>query len=175
MIKQFMRLSWLRNWQHIDILKRPRRLNMWTTNRIYKKLEILVNLVILVVVVETTVVPSIHKLFSKPQDTYLMVQVTSYRPIKQQCDSTPNFTSINTPAIMGICAVSQDLLHSGLVHYGDLIQVPNLGIYQVMDTMNKRHVFAIDILVYTHKQEKIVGVRPNRQVKVIYEKTRAAY
>ena len=90
---------------------------------------------------------------------WVTVKVTAYRPIKSQTDSTPDFTSINTPAVMGVCAVSQDLLKTGAFHYGDVILVPGLGTYLVMDTMNARHKQSVDILVYTRHQEKIVGVR----------------
>lgn len=95
---------------------------------------------------------------------WVTVKVTAYRPIKSQTDSTPDFTSINTPAVMGICAVSQDLLKAGTFHYGDVILVPSLGVYLVMDTMNARCRQSIDILVYTRHQEKIIGVRFNTLV-----------
>lgn len=99
--------------------------------------------------------------------TYIEVTVTSYRPIKSQTDSTPDHTSIGTPAIMGICAASRDLLESGTLNYGDLIDVPGLGIYKVMDTMNNRHTKHIDILVYNITQERLVGWRKSQRVKVL--------
>lgn len=89
----------------------------------------------------------------------LVVTVTAYRPIKAQTDSSPNWTSVGTPAIMGICAASRDLLESGQLNYGDIVSVPKLGVYKVMDTMNARHKKHIDILVYTKAQERIVGWR----------------
>ena len=91
----------------------------------------------------------------------LLVTVTAYRPIRTQTDSSPNWTSTGTPAVMGICAASRDLLESGQLNYGDIISVPKLGVYKVMDTMNIRHKKHIDILVYTKVQEQIVGWRKN--------------
>lgn len=96
---------------------------------------------------------------------WTLVKVTAYRPIKSQTDSTPDFTAVNTPAIMGVCAVSQDLLKDGVFKYGDIVLVPGLGVYAVMDTMNARHKKSIDILVYTRLQEKIVGIRPETLIK----------
>ena len=91
----------------------------------------------------------------------LVVTVTAYRPIEAQTDSSPNWTSIETPAVMGICAASRDLLRSGELKYGDVVSVPQLGVYKVMDTMNIRHKKHIDVLVYTKAQERIVGWRKN--------------
>jgi 3D (Asp-Asp-Asp) domain-containing protein len=96
---------------------------------------------------------------------WINVKLTAYRPIKGQTDSTPDFTAINTPAVMGICAVSQDLLSGGKLHYGDVILIPGLGVYLVMDTMNARHRQSVDILVYTRHQEKIIGIRPDTLIK----------
>ena len=102
----------------------------------------------------------------------LVLTVTSYRPIPAQTDSSPNWTSTGSPAVMGICAASRDLLSDGRLHYGDIVEVPKLGVYKVMDTMNKRHKNHIDILVYTVTQERIVGWRKQVSVKVIYDITK---
>lgn len=99
------------------------------------------------------------------QSPWVTVKVTAYRPIKSQTDSTPNWTSISSPAIMGVCAISQDLLKDGTFKYGDVIFVSGLGVYMIMDTMNPRQYKSLDILVYTRTQEKIIGVRPNTQVR----------
>ena len=89
----------------------------------------------------------------------LVVTVTAYRPLAKYTDKSPNWTSIGTPAIMGVCAVSQDLLDNHKLKYGDVLDVPDLGIYKIMDTMNARHTSWIDILVNTRRQELIVGRR----------------
>lgn len=107
-----------------------------------------------------------------PTYNEISLTVTAYRPIPSQTDSSPNWTSVGTPAVMGICAASRDLLKDGLLHYGDIVDVPKLGVYKVMDTMNARHKKHIDILVYTKTQEKIVGWRKQVPVKVVYDATK---
>lgn len=95
----------------------------------------------------------------------ISVTVTAYRPLAKYTDKTPNWTSLGSPAVMGICAVSQDLLENHTFRYNDLISIPDLGVYKVMDAMNKRHTNWVDILVYTHKQELIIGKRQNVLVR----------
>ena len=103
----------------------------------------------------------------KSSQETMSLTVTAYRPIAKQTDSSPNWTSVGTPAVMGVCAVSRDLLNSGALLYGDLVEVSNLGVYKVFDTMNIRHKQHIDILVYTVTQERIVGWRRNVTVRKI--------
>jgi 3D (Asp-Asp-Asp) domain-containing protein len=104
---------------------------------------------------------------SDKPDNQITVDVTAYRPIRSQTDGSPNHTSIGTPALMGICAVSQDLIRSGTVNYGDMLFVPGIGLYLVMDTMNPRHKEHVDILVYTKTQEKLVGWRKCQVVTIL--------
>jgi 3D (Asp-Asp-Asp) domain-containing protein len=85
--------------------------------------------------------------------------LTSYRPISPQTDDSPTWTSIGDRTTKFGCAVSQDLLRDGLVNYGDVLYVPGYGYRVVNDTMNARHTKHVDLLVFTHKEEKAVGVR----------------
>jgi 3D (Asp-Asp-Asp) domain-containing protein len=93
-----------------------------------------------------------------------VLQVTSYRPIpaqtKPECrDSDHCRTSIDdTPTMFGV-AVSQDLLKSGKVHYGDILYIEGYGYRVVNDCMNARIHNAIDLLVFTKAQEKCIGIR----------------
>lgn len=57
------------------------------------------------------------------------------------------------------CAVSQDLLKSGRIHYGDSLFIPGFGYRIVNDTMNARIKMAVDLLVFTKEEEKKIGVR----------------
>lgn len=107
------------------------------------------------------------RIHDRPKDTYLIVSVTAYRPLKRFTDSSPNWTSIGDPSIMGNVAASQDLLADGTLHYGDIVLIPELGVFRVNDTMNKRHKKHLDILVYTKTQERCVGWRKSVQVRVI--------
>lgn len=101
------------------------------------------------------------------------LQVTAYQPVPQQtkanCRSvTDCWTSIgDVPTKFG-AAVSQDLLANGTVKYGDPIYIDGIGWRIINDTMNKRHHNAVDIMVWTHAEEKAVGVR---HVKVYMAKT----
>jgi 3D (Asp-Asp-Asp) domain-containing protein len=100
-------------------------------------------------------------------DTYIEVSITSYRPIKTQTDSSPNWTSIGEPAVMGNVAASQDLLADGTLHYGDVVLITGLGVFRVNDTMNARHKRHLDILVYTKTQERCVGWRKDVKVRIL--------
>lgn len=92
--------------------------------------------------------------------------VTSYQPIKAQTDDSPTWTSIGDRTTKFGCAVSQDLLKDGLVSYGDVLYVPGYGWKIVNDTMNARHKKHVDLLVFTHAEEKAVGVRHLKIYKV---------
>jgi 3D (Asp-Asp-Asp) domain-containing protein len=85
--------------------------------------------------------------------------VTSYQPIAAQTDDSPTYTSIGDRTTKFGVAVSQDLLKSGELHYGDILYVPGYGYRVVNDTMNIRHKRHIDLLVFTRNEEKAVGTR----------------
>lgn len=98
-------------------------------------------------------------------------QVTSYRSVPEQTDSTPFHTSTGERVREGFCAVSQDVLGKQ-VHYGDILFVevpakPELSRYcLVADTMNKRHKMAVDFWVSSYAEEKKVQVRVGRVYKL---------
>lgn len=98
--------------------------------------------------------------------------VTSYRPIPQQTDSSPMFTSTGERVRDGGIAVSQDLLCKRCklkhrrcsqptdkgIHYGDSLYLAKYRrFYTVNDTMNARHKRHVDILVFSYPEEKRVG------------------
>lgn len=91
-------------------------------------------------------------------------QVTSYRSVPEQTDSTPFNTSTGARTNGAVCAVSQDQL-GNKIRYGDYLYVeipakPELSRYcWVSDTMNKRVKHAIDFWVESKAQEHKVGVR----------------
>ncbi len=88
-----------------------------------------------------------------------VLTVTSYRPIASQTDKSPSWTSIGDRTTKFGCAVSQDLLKSGAVHYGDIVYIEGYGYRVVNDTMHSRHKWHIDLLVFTHDEEKAIGTR----------------
>lgn len=88
-----------------------------------------------------------------------VLQVTSYQPIPAQTDDSPTWTSIGDRTTKFGIAVSQDMLRDGRVKYGDILYIPDFGYRVVNDCMNARHKNAVDLLVFTHREEKAVGVR----------------
>lgn len=95
---------------------------------------------------------------------YYRTSLTGYHPTVEQCDSTPDITADGTKFDIDIAgdykyvALSRDLLthfkHRGAdIKFGDYIFIKGTpdgaqdGIYQVRDTMNKRHTQWIDILL----------------------------
>lgn len=87
------------------------------------------------------------------------LRITSYRSIRAQTDSSPNWTSIGHHVHPFGCAVSQDLIKSGEVRYGDVLVVPGFGKRVVNDVMHGRFTRSIDLWVGSYKEEKAVGVR----------------
>lgn len=106
--------------------------------------------------------------------------VTSYQPIPAQTkpECTDRYhcqTSIDDNVTMYGVAVSQDLLHSGIVRYGDVLNVPGFGLRVVNDVMGptrcvKRNeegrcskrvpqTKAIDLMVFSYEEEHRVGVQ----------------
>ncbi len=97
----------------------------------------------------------------------MTVSVTSYQSLKSQTDSTPFITSIGDRVSNAGCAVSHDLLKAKVICYGDAVQIPNLGIRIVNDTMNIRIKRSIDIWVPSYEAEKLIGLRLNQVITVI--------
>lgn len=63
--------------------------------------------------------------------------VTSYRSVPNQTDSSPFITSIGENTNEHGVAVSQDLLKRGLIRYGDLVYIENIGFKHVNDCMGE--------------------------------------
>ncbi len=103
-----------------------------------------------------------------------IVQITSYQPIpaqtKPECiNRFKCTTSIDDGITQFGAAVSQDLLKSGIVQYGDVLSIPGLGFRIVNDAMGstkcvhrndkgrctKRipQVKAIDLMVFSFEEE----------------------
>jgi 3D (Asp-Asp-Asp) domain-containing protein len=99
------------------------------------------------------------------------VTVTSYRPVpaqtKPECTSyyhcqTASGENVNEGGV----AVSQDLLKSGVLRFGDYVYIEKYGLKRVNDTMNARHRMSIDIFVKEKIDEKRIGVRHLKLWKV---------
>ncbi len=90
--------------------------------------------------------------------------LTSYQPVAKQTDSSPTWTSIGDRTTKYGVAVSQDMLKDGRVKYGDTIYIEGYGARVVNDCMNKRYTNRVDLLVFTHAEEKRIGTRQNVKV-----------
>lgn len=85
--------------------------------------------------------------------------MTAYQPVAKQTDSSPTWTSEGDRTTKHGVAVSQDMLADGRVKYGDVLYIDGVGYRVVNDCMNKRHVNRIDVLVFTHAEERRIGTR----------------
>jgi cell division protein FtsL len=100
---------------------------------------------------------------------YYTTSLTGYHPTVEQCDSTPDITAdgtkfdIDRAGDYRYVALSRDLLthfrgRGADIDFGDYILIKGTpkgaqdGIYQVRDTMNKRHTQWIDILLTPGEQ-----------------------
>jgi 3D (Asp-Asp-Asp) domain-containing protein len=93
--------------------------------------------------------------------------ITSYRAVPAQTKITCKnrdscHTSIDENVNQLGCAVSQDLLASGKIHYYDTLWIDGAGYRIVFDTMHKRIRNSIDVFVYTRDQEVKFGVKHGR-------------
>lgn len=92
--------------------------------------------------------------------------VTSYRSVPEQTDDSPFITSIGHRTHPNGVAVSQDLLKSGAVRYGDIVYIDGHGFKVVNDTMNPRHRNHVDIWVATKAEESAIGVQKRNVYRV---------
>ncbi len=95
-------------------------------------------------------------------------QVTSYRSVPNQTDSSPFYTSTGEKVSSDGIAISQDLLcddckkmharckylKSNKLHYGDWLYIELVGPKRVNDVMNIRHKNRIDVWVEKLADEK---------------------
>jgi 3D (Asp-Asp-Asp) domain-containing protein len=98
--------------------------------------------------------------------------ITSYRAVpmqtKPECTSRYHCeTSIGENVSELGCAVSQDLLKSGKVHYRDVLYIEGHGYRIVNDTMALKNHNAVDLFVYTKAEEHKIGVQ-HRKVWLIH-------
>lgn len=96
-----------------------------------------------------------------------IMTVTSYRAIPEQTKPTCTGrhhceTSVGDNVSEAGVAVSQDLLRTGVVHYGDVLCVDGFGCRIVNDCMAARHHRRVDLFVYTKQEEKQIGTRQLR-------------
>ena len=84
------------------------------------------------------------------------LQITSYRSVPEQTDSSPFIAADGHHVHPYGVAVSRDLHQrwGGPLKFGDVLYVEGVGFKVVNDTMNKRHRTAIDVWVKRLKDEQ---------------------
>lgn len=101
------------------------------------------------------------------------VKVTCYQPVRKQCDSRPLITSdgskINLSHLktgkIKWCAISRDIAYLFPKDKPKRIWIEGFGIYEVRDTMNKRHTHRVDILVHP-ENKKLISLE-NVKIKIL--------
>lgn len=94
------------------------------------------------------------------------LMVTAYRSVPEQTDDSPFITSIGHRTHPFGCAVSQDLLASGKVKYGDFLHIEGVGSCVVNDTTHERHTNLVDKWVETYAQEKALKPAYRKVIRV---------
>lgn len=79
---------------------------------------------------------------------------TAYRSVPNQTDSSPFITSIGEHVCKDGVAVSQDLLKSKRIKYGDWLYIEDIGLKRVNDTMHSRFKNHVDVWVGSYAEEK---------------------
>lgn len=105
------------------------------------------------------------------------ITITSYQPIpaqtKPECMGRHSCeTSIGENVSELGVAIPQDWLHSGKVHYRDVLYIDGIGYRIVFDCLNSRIRNTVDVFVYTQAEEKAFVVK-HRKVYLIREKQKS--
>ena len=97
----------------------------------------------------------INLLQKAEQFTLTGITITSYNNKANQTDSTPNIMASNRVVYEGAVAISRDIKKNYKLHYGDILYIPVLDKYFVIeDLMNKKYNNRIDIFSYDENQSR---------------------
>lgn len=112
------------------------------------------------------------------------LQVTGYQSVPAQTDDSPTWTSIGDRTTMFGCAISQDLLETKRVKYGDILYIEGHGYRVVNDCMGrfahykvprkggtahifKRQLMSIDLFCRTHAEEHRIQIQHKKVFKIL--------
>jgi 3D (Asp-Asp-Asp) domain-containing protein len=95
----------------------------------------------------------------KPNVKSLPVTVTSYNPVKRQCDNTPFETASGAFTTPGMLAVSRDLMKRCNWKFGQKVVLKDYGTFTVTDYMNKRFKNRVDIISFIPNWSEKFGLR----------------
>lgn len=108
-----------------------------------------------------------HSLTKDPIEfTELSVEITSYNADPVQTDSTPTITASGQDVREGICALSRDIEKEFGLKFGDIIHIPEFGVFEFQDRMNKRIKRGVDIFKWDRQEALEIGRREGT-IKII--------
>lgn len=87
------------------------------------------------------------------------VTVTAYSARAEECDETPWVTADGTPSRIGLLAVSRDILTEVGLEMGQRVFLPEYGLFEIRDKMNRRFRRRVDILHASPEAARRFGKR----------------
>lgn len=95
----------------------------------------------------------------EPNLVGIKVKVTSYNPVRRQCDSTPFKTYTDEMVTPGMLAISRDLYTRYGLKMGQKVMVKGYGSFIIADLMNKRFTKRVDIISFIPGWSDRFGVK----------------
>lgn len=92
------------------------------------------------------------------------VTITAYSASTRETDDTPELTADLTPSRVGLLAVSCDLINEFGLKFGERVLIPEYGVFEIRDIMNKRFKKRVDILHANRKAALKFGKREGKLI-----------
>lgn len=89
----------------------------------------------------------------------IKVNVTSYNPVKRQCDNSPLIGANGQMVTPGAIAISRDLERKYGIKFGDKVVIEGYGTFTVADYMNSRFRNRVDIISFIPKWSDKFGCK----------------
>lgn len=91
----------------------------------------------------------------------IKVAVTSFNPVKSQCDNSPLIGANGTMVTPGQIAISRDLQSKYGIKFGEKVVIEGFGVFTVNDFMNSRFTRRVDILSLVPARSSKFGLKRN--------------
>ena len=106
----------------------------------------------------------LSKVFQRDMTSYSLasttVTITAYSARAAETDDSPHLTADMSYSRIGLLAVSRDML--AYLDYGQIVLLPNYGLFRVSDTMAKRFTHRVDILHSSPRSARLFGKHTNQ-------------
>ena len=106
----------------------------------------------------------LSKVFQRDMTAYSLasttVTITAYSAREAETDDSPHLTADMSYSRIGLLAVSRDML--AYLDYGQIVLLPNYGLFRVSDTMAKRFTHRVDILHSSPRSARLFGKHINQ-------------